>query len=198
MKKNKINDYLISIILFFFVIINFVYFFLNFNSLIDLDNYSYNELFINYQGGLIRRGFLGEIFWQLNNKFSFDPKYFFSILFFINYLIQVFLLIFLLKKYLNHKLLSIFIIFSPSLVLFHIYSPELYYLKDGIIKTVILLHAFIFYKFIHVENNNIKYFCYLKFLIIPILFFVILNHEYQIFSISVHFLISLGAINKKK
>jgi hypothetical protein len=83
-------------------------------------------------------------------------------------------------------------------LLFHIYSPDLYFLKDSLIKCVFLLHAFIFYYLIIVKRKRKKYFNYLKFLIIPILFFVILTHEYQIFSLSLHFLISLGAIVEKK
>ena len=35
-------------------------------------------------------------------------------------------------------------------------------------------------------------------MIIPSLFFVILTHEYQIFSLSLHFLISLGVVKKEK
>ena len=38
--------------------------------------YAYNELFINYQAGLIRRGLLGEIFWQLDKYFELNPKIF--------------------------------------------------------------------------------------------------------------------------
>ena len=36
-------------------------------------SYSYNELFINYQTGLVRRGLLGEFYWQYNKIFQTDP-----------------------------------------------------------------------------------------------------------------------------
>ena len=80
--KNKINSYILSLSIIFFLSINFIYFTLNLN--VDLEVYAFNELFVNYQAGFIRRGLLGEIFWQLYNKFSIDPKFFlvfFSLLF---------------------------------------------------------------------------------------------------------------------
>ena len=79
-RKNK--THLISrVILLFLIIINFVYFYLNLTSNINSSDYAFNELFINYQAGFIRRGFLGEIFWQLNYNFSIKPIAFFSIFF---------------------------------------------------------------------------------------------------------------------
>ena len=59
----------------------------------------------------------------------------------------------------------------------------------------IMLLSLLFYKYKKDNNGYIKY---LKFLIIPLIFFSILTHEYQVFSISVHFLISLGSIKKNK
>ena len=64
------------------IVINFVYFYLNLNANISSSDYAFNELFINYQAGFIRRGFLGEIFWQLNYNFSIKPIVFFFYIFF--------------------------------------------------------------------------------------------------------------------
>ena len=194
--KNKINFYILSLGLIFFLIINLIYFTLNLD--IDLDVYAFNELFINYQAGFIRRGLLGEIFWQLHNKFSIDPKFFFSFFFLIIYLVQTFLFLSLFKRYIVSKTIFILIILSPSLLLFHIYSPDLYFLKDSIIKFVFILHAYIFYIYFFIKKNNEMYLKYLKFLIIPILFAVILTHEYQVFSLSLHFLISIGTSTRKE
>ena len=63
---------------------------------------------------------------------------------------------------------------------------------------MVLLHTFIFYHFSIKKNNKENYFKYLNFLIIPLLFITILIHEYQVFALSLHFLISLGAIKEKK
>ena len=155
-------------------------------------------MFINYQAGFIRRGLLGEIAWQLNENFLINQNIFFSVFFMLIHLTQFLIFFYLFKKYIFSKILFILIFFSPSLLLFHIYSPDLYFLKDSIIKFVFLLHVFIFYYFYSIKKNKLKYFFYLKILIIPSLFFVILTHEYQIFSLSLHFLISLGVVKERK
>ncbi len=194
--KENINNQILYFVLFFFVSINIIYFYLNFLSLIEVDNYAFNELFINYQSGFIRRGLLGEIAWQLNNIFLVNPRHFFSVFFLSVYLLQFYLFYLLFRNYVKLKFIFLFLFFSPSLLLFHIYSPELYFLRDGLIKLIILLHAYTFYRFVIIDKDHKKYFNYLKFLIIPIIFLGVLIHEYQFFSISIHFLISLGALRK--
>ena len=192
--KEKFNLYVLYISFIFFITINLVYFYLHFNSLINTSNYAFNELFINYQSGFIRRGLLGEIVFQLNYLFSFNPRHVLSIFFLIIYLSTFIIFFSLFKRFINSILVFIIIFFSPQLLLFQIYNPDLYFIKDAIIKFTILLHAFIFYYFVHYKKIISNYFFYLKLLIIPCLFLIILIHEYQVFSISVHFLISLGAI----
>jgi hypothetical protein len=196
--KKKTDFLLLILTIIFFVVINITYFYLIITSQLELKDYAFDELFINYQAGFIRRGFFGEIAWQLHSIFSIEQINFFSNFYLFIYLLQFTLFFFLLRKYIVSKFIFILIFFSPSLLLFHIYSPDLYFLKDSLIKCVFLLHTFIFYFLFIVKREKKKYFNYLKFLIIPILFFVILSHEYQVFSLSLHFLISLGAVEQKK
>jgi|TARA_B100001093_G_scaffold149464_1_gene142197 hypothetical protein len=198
MDQKKINYQLLKWSLIFFISINIIYFFLHLTSNIEVSAYAYNELFINYQAGFIRRGLLGELVWQLNDIFSIKPINFFSVFFLFIYLIQTFIFFYLFRNYIISKPIFVFLFFSPALIIFHIYNPDLYYIKDGIIKFTILLHAFIFYYFVILKKKNKIYLRYLKFLIIPILIFVILSHEYQIFSIGIHYLISIGIIQNKK
>jgi hypothetical protein len=195
--NNKYNFYILTALFLFFVLINYIYFYLNLTTSLNNDGYAFQELFINYQAGFIRRGLLGEIGWQLFENFSVNPKSFFSILFFIIYLLKIFIFFYLVKKYIISKYILSLIIFSPGLLLFHIYSPDLYFLRDSFIKFSLLLHAVVFYKFYYLNNDNKKYFQFLNIIIIPFLFFLILVHEYQVFSISLHYLISLGAIHNK-
>ena len=75
--KININTLVIKFVLFFLIFISTCYFYLNLNDFVDAENYAYNELFINYQAGFIRRGLLGEIFWQLNSLFLIKPLIFF-------------------------------------------------------------------------------------------------------------------------
>ena len=83
MNIKKFNPYIFYVLLIFFILINFVYFYLNLTDNINVSNYAFNELFINYQAGFIRRGLLGEIIWQLNSFFSIDPRIF-LVYFFLN------------------------------------------------------------------------------------------------------------------
>ena len=194
----KNSSAIIIILLIFFIFINCIYFYLNLTTTLNNEVYSYYELFVNYQAGFIRRGLLGEIWWTLNHNFSIEPKVFFSIFFFIIYLLKIFLFFYLTKKFIISKYIFILIIFSPALLLFHIYSPELYFLKDSLIKFNLLLHAFIFYEFCYLKKDNKKYFRLLNFIIIPLTFILILIHEYQVFSISLHCLLTLGAIRSRR
>ena len=192
-KYNTLDKTFIACVFLFFLIINAIYFYLHLTSQINVSSYSFNELFINYQSGFIRRGLLGEIAWQFHNVFKIDFRVFFSIIFFITHVANFILIFFLLKKYLQNKLLFIFIIFSPSLILFHIYDPNMFFIKDSLIKLSILIHAYIFEKF-----DIKKYNKYLLCLIFPIILFLILTHEYQLFYIGVHLLITLGKLNNQK
>lgn len=196
--KKKYDFYIKLIIIFYFVFINFVYFYLNISTDLNDKAYSFQELFINYQAGFIRRGLLGEISWILYHQFSIEPKIFFSLLFFIIYLAKFILFFYLAKKYIVSKIIFVLLFFSPSLLLFHIYNPDLFFLRDGIIKLGLIIHATIFYQYSYKDKNNKLYFKFLKYLIVPMIFILNLIHEYQFFSISIHFLISLGAIQNKK
>ena len=91
MNIKKFNPYIFYVLLIFFILINFVYFYLNLTDNINVSNYAFNELFINYQAGFIRRGLLGEVIWHLNSFFSIDPRIFFSLFFFLIYLTQIIL-----------------------------------------------------------------------------------------------------------
>ena len=192
-KFYKFDKIFIYFVFLFFFIINIIYFYLHLTSNISVDPYSFNELFINYQFGFIRRGLLGEIAWQLKHIFQIEFRNFFSILFFLIHIANFFLLFCLLKKYFENKLFFIFFIFSPTLILFHIYDPNMYFIKDSLVKLSILLHAYIFQRF------DIKR--YIKFLIVlifPILTIIILIHEYQLFFITIHLLVTLGKIKNNR
>ena len=84
MSKEKSTHLILIFVFIFFLGINSVYFFINLYTSFSDNIYAFNELFINYQAGFIRRGLLGEVAWQLNNFYSIDPKTFFSLFFFSN------------------------------------------------------------------------------------------------------------------
>ena len=116
LNKKCINLSFLFISFIFFISINFIYFYIN---IINYNNgiYAFNELFINYQAGFIRRGLLGEIAWQLNEYNLISPKIFFSIFFLFIHLSQFLIFFYLFKKYIFSKTLFLIIFFSPSLLI---------------------------------------------------------------------------------
>ena len=198
LSTQNIKSLVLGSILIFLVIINVVYFYLNLNLNIISNGYAFNELFINYQAGFVRRGLLGEIFWIFNNTFSITPITFFSYLFFLLYLSQIYLFYKLFKKYLTSNFILILIFLSPSLILFNIYDPNVYFIKDIFVKLSILLHAYLLSIFLDKKDDIDNYFSTLKILIIPLLIVIILIHEYQVVFLGVHYLFSLSVAKNKK
>ena len=70
LNKEKIGKILYFLTFSFLILINFIYFYLHLTSNIEVSSYAFNELFINYQAGFIRRVLLGEIAWQIDSIFS--------------------------------------------------------------------------------------------------------------------------------
>ena len=119
---------------------------------------------------------MGEIFWILNKFFLIKPITFFCYLFLILYITQIFLFFKIYQKYLESYFIYVLIFFSPALILFHIYDPNLYFIKDIFIKITILLHAYLLLTIFNQKKDFEKYILLLKFVIIPFLILVILIH----------------------
>jgi len=197
MKLNLILKYINKKLyssLFILVGIFFIHQFLNSFIQIPGDKWAYSELFINYSGGIIRRGLLGSLFLELNNSLGLKPLYFYSSFFVFAYSLSLFFYYKLLKRFQNFHLVYIFILFSPALILFNIYDLNTYLTKDIFSNLSILMHCY----YITANKNNFKINSYNKFLLlllIPFLFLNILNHEIQFFFVSIHFLLTTYIYN---
>ena len=177
---------------FFFTIILIIFvkiFSQSFSNIIG-GGWAFNELFINYSGGLVRRGLLGEFFLIMNNNFNYNPIIFFSSVFLLLHTILLFLYYNILKQFNDFQIILIPILFSPVLIFFPIYEHDVYYVKDILTNLSILFHAFYIIK--NKKNFKlIKYKQFLIYLLIPLLVLNLFNHENQFFFISVHFLMSI-------
>lgn len=159
------------------------------------DKWAYNNLFINYSAGFVRRGILGEVFLIINKIYNIGPLDFFPKVLFILYFTQLIIFFKLVYKFRKYNLFVTFLILSPSLLLFNIYEVNVVLSKDIFITVSILIHALI------VSNKTIslsKYKKILLFIIFPILTLNIFIHENQIIFLPFHILLSLYFLNDPK
>ncbi len=135
--------------------------------------YEYSDWLLNYQGGLIRRGFAGEIFFQIHNKLNFDLVN--VVLFFVIFFYIVFFY-FLFKKISVAKLnfLNTLIIFSPLSFTYLAFNQTMAGRKEILFFALI---AVFFYFF-----NNFKFY-QIKYYIIFISIVSILTHDGFLFYI---------------
>ena len=98
--KNLSSNFLNKIFFFFkkkyflvfqFIIYTIFLFYLGKSFSYDIKNsYSFSELFLNYEGGFVRRGFLGQLFLFLYEYFEISPLLFFSYLLFSFHILNLF------------------------------------------------------------------------------------------------------------
>ena len=175
-------------------IIRFYFIFLFFLSLYYLSVVNsvstYNamtEWVINYQGGFVRRGLIGEMIFQISNFLNLNLRFTFLILQSLLYL-TFFYLIYDLLKYVKPNYFVILAIFSPIFVSFPISELEAIGRKEVLIFITLLISINLYFKY---RNNNFLI------LFISISFPIItLTHEASIFYS--FFFISLIFITKEK
>jgi hypothetical protein len=119
--------------------------------------YVFTEWLINYEGGFVRRGLLGEIVFKISNILNIDIR--FLIIFFqiIAYLIY-FALFYLQFSKINQNFFWLLIIFSPILFAYPLIELMILGRKDIFVITLFLIFSIINYK-----NLNNLYFCFIFF-----------------------------------
>jgi hypothetical protein len=134
-------------------------------------NYPSSEWVINYQGGFVRRGFAGEVFFHLRHWFGFnlnDTAMFFSL--FCYGLLFIFTFLCLIKV--KHTNLFLLIIYSPFLLRFQIIER----IQVGFRKEIVFLALLAILAWLSLlRSKNLFYYFFVFFLIsFP---FLILMHE---------------------
>jgi hypothetical protein len=193
MKKYILKNLNITYFRLLFIVISLFFLskiFISYGQILG-DGWAYNNLFINYTAGFVRRGLFGEIFINLNEIFNINPLHFFTTLLFIAYFLQILFFYKILKKYADYKFFVTIITLSPVLLLFYVYDLNVFLAKDVFINLAILLHVLI-------ANNKVNVSLYKKkllYIIIPFITINLLNHENQAFFIPFHLLITLYFFN---
>ncbi len=146
-----------------------------------------SEWVINYQGGFVRRGLIGEFIFQISNYFELNLRFSFLILQCFLYLFFYYLIYDLLKN-IKPNYFVILALFSPIFIFFPIAELEAIGRKEVLIFIILLLSINLYFKYYN--NNFVILFLSISF---PIL---ILTHEASIFYS--FFFISLILITKNK
>ena len=135
-RKNWSNYFQIYVLALIFFGIFFLY------SKHDVGNdSSLSDWLINYEGGFVRRGLIGEIITNFSTVFSFklrDSILIFQLFFFVSY----YFLIILFCKNLFHNRIIILAIFSPIFVLYPVAEIEVLGRKELIIFLIFLSYLF--------------------------------------------------------
>jgi len=150
-------------------------------------NNSMAEWVINYQGGFTRRGFIGEIVFQISQFFNFQLRKVFLGLQIILYLGYFFSLFFLFKK-IKYNFIFTLAIFSPLFFIFSLAELEALGRKDILMFFVFIVNFLIFIRY---KNKNYNYIYFI--ITFPVVF---LTHEIYIIY-TVYFLAFFVMIEKK-
>ncbi len=151
-------------------------------------NNAMSEWVINYGGGFVRRGFIGEIIFQLSDFFKINLRDCFLILQILLYLFYYILIYWIFSAFKKNFLLWLAIL-SPVFFSFGLYELEALGRKEILMYIFFSYNFYLFYKF---KNINLNYiYTYLSLLIL------ILNHESVIFYF-LFYLFFFTVIDKKK
>ncbi len=116
-----------------------------------LSNNAMTEWVINYQGGFVRRGFLGEIIFQISNLFNLNLRFSFLILQSLLYT-YFYILIYNLLKNIRPNYFILLSIFSPIFILFPIAELEALGRKEILIFIALIVSINLYFKY---SNNNL-------------------------------------------
>ena len=155
-------------------------------------SYTFIENLINYEGGFIRRGFLGSIAYFLYETQNISPLSFFILIYYLLYVFLIFIFLKLinsLKK--ENFFLSILITLSPATFFFVIFDNGAIFRKEIFFILILFIHAVIANKALTKNLSFKNYFKLNIFLVFPFLLLNILIHEFQFFLLFFHLLINL-------
>ena len=133
--------------------------------------WQYVDWLINYQGGFVRRGLVGEFLFQIHNIINIDLDILIFTFVSFSYLIVSFFLIKTIK-HLENSQLNTLIFLSPGFFLYQIMNSEVIGRKD-----ILFLLVIAFFVFFEKRLNNKNLFV----LLILLVFFLSLSHSIFLF-----------------
>tara|TARA_B110000977_G_scaffold200706_1_gene292231 strand:+ start:2370 stop:3626 length:1257 start_codon:yes stop_codon:yes gene_type:complete len=174
--------------LFLLSVFSYVFYF----SLTNIINYwTFTEIHINYSLGFSKRGLLGSLMLYLEN-IGVPKNIFFSSIFYLITLCNIFLFLNLLNRFVkNHLLFYIFFALNPALLLFSFYDLGGYARGESFGISVCLLHVLFAQKLYSQKINYQRYLKISLLFIFPLSLLTILIHDLNILFLSFHFFTAL-------
>ena len=176
---------------FYILIISFLSVYYLIGQNIVITNNAIAEWLINYQGGFVRRGLLGELIYQISLFFELNLRFTFLILQIFLYLSYYFL-IYNLFKNINFNYLIFISVFSPLFILFPIAELEALGRKEVILFIMLILSSYFLFNF--KENNYALFFISFSF---PILLLIFETSIFYSFFFIIIILVSRKELDKK-
>jgi hypothetical protein len=171
---HSINDFIENLLrkylIYFFLIIFITTVLGSFNAYLDHNRWNFGDWLINYQGGMVRRGFLGETVYIMSQLTHINPGLF-ILLFQIIFYALFFIFSYLLLKRQHFLLPYILLIFSPFIFTYQLNDSLGGYRKEIIFFAIL---SFIVYTAKTLEYKVFEKIFYITLLLFPAL---ILTHE---------------------
>ena len=157
----------------FFITILVIYYLAAFNTVLTYN--AMTEWVINYQGGFVRRGLIGELIFQISYLFNLNLRFTFLILQSTLYLIFYYLIYDLLKN-LEPNYFIILALFSPVFIIFPLAELEAIGRKEVLIFIILLISLKIYFNYS--SNNFILIFISIAFPILILTFETVIFYSF--------------------
>ena len=191
--KNLTFFYLSS----FFVLSLFSYLFY-ISTIYTINFWTFSQSHLNYSGGFVKRGLFGTISIFFENNFSINTSATFSYFFIFLYLVTILLYLHIIKEYISNKILFVYLLLSPTLIMFSFNDLGGYQRFDILSIFLILFHSLLVRNY---RKKIINYQIYLKifnYFILPFIIISLFIHEIQAWTVPFHFLLAKLIIGKNK
>ena len=163
-----------------------------------LNQWAYQELLINWQGGFVRRGLYGSVMVWLHDAAGISGSAPTAIVFIVGTTLQIVLLFSLLWQYRASRLVLLLVAFSPVLLLFPVYDVGAFWRKELFLNIAILAHALIARRCLEGRTSREMYLVLLVFVLTPLLVVNTLIYEPQGFFLGVHLALSLSVLRSTR
>lgn len=182
-------------IIFFSIIFLYILYFINYSKIIS--DWALVELLINYEGGFVRRGLLGQLNLFFENKFNFLNLSFAITIISLSYLFNIVITYLRLPNNKNRLFLFFIIFLSPATFLFYVNDTAAMFRKDVFIILSFIIHSF----YVQLNYKKINFLQNYKIKLYPLMFvlcLIMLIHEVQFFMLTFHVLLSYSILKNFK